>query len=49
VTAWPPDFLISRDAGGDDTGPADRRGPLGPDDDPEFLRQLDRRLRGEES
>ncbi|MCO5994525.1 PLD nuclease N-terminal domain-containing protein [Actinoallomurus rhizosphaericola] len=49
VTAWPPEFLTSREFGRDDPGPADRRGPLGPDDDPEFLRQLDRRLRGEES
>jgi hypothetical protein len=45
VTAWPPDYLLSgegerRERG----GPA----PLGPDDDPEFLRQLDRRLRGDD-
>jgi Phospholipase_D-nuclease N-terminal len=50
VTAWPPEFLTSRDAGGDGTGAGGGRGgPLGPDDDPEFLRQLDRRLRGDES
>jgi hypothetical protein len=45
VTAWPPDFLLSRDGGAPDpSAPA----PLGPDDDPEFLRQLDRRLRGDD-
>ncbi|MEV5707652.1 PLD nuclease N-terminal domain-containing protein [Actinoallomurus sp. NPDC052274] len=48
VTGWPSEFLTSRDAGGDEVDPLERRGPLGPDDDPEFLRQLDRRLRGEE-
>ncbi|MFL6055526.1 MAG: PLD nuclease N-terminal domain-containing protein [Actinoallomurus sp.] len=49
VAAWPPEFLTSRDAGGDGPEAGDRGGPLGPDDDPEFLRQLDRRLRGDES
>lgn len=49
VGAWPPEFLTSRDFGRDDVGPADEGRPLGPDDDPEFLRRLDRRLRGEES
>lgn len=46
VPAWPRDFLISR---GDD-GPRDpaRQIPLGPDDDPEFLSRLDRRLRGDD-
>ena len=45
VTAWPPEFLLSDDgAGQEPAAPA----PLGPDDDPEFLRQLDRRLRGED-
>ncbi|MDN3353989.1 PLD nuclease N-terminal domain-containing protein [Actinomadura sp. DC4] len=45
VTAWPPDFLLSGDGGRTEAGaPA----PMGPDDDPEFLRQLDRRLRGDE-
>jgi hypothetical protein len=45
VTAWPPDFLLSRDGGPPDpSAPA----PMGPDDDPEFLRQLDRRLRGDD-
>lgn len=45
VSAWPPDFLLSR---GDE--PADQHGqaPLGPDDDPEFLSRLDRRLRGDD-
>ena len=45
VSAWPPDFLLS--------GEGEQRGsgtpaPMGPDDDPEFLRQLDRRLRGDD-
>lgn len=46
VAAWPPEFLISRAQ--DDSGGPGGQGPLGPDDDPEFLRHLDRRLRGEE-
>lgn len=45
VTAWPPDFLLSGD--GSQQEPA-APAPLGPDDDPEFLRQLDRRLRGDD-
>ncbi len=49
VTAWPPDFLMSADddtqAAGTDPG---RPAPMGPDDDPEFMRNLDRRLRGED-
>ncbi|MFB9833414.1 PLD nuclease N-terminal domain-containing protein [Actinoallomurus acaciae] len=45
VTAWPPDFLLSGEGSrGEPAAPA----PLGPDDDPEFLRQLDRRLRGDD-
>jgi hypothetical protein len=45
VTAWPPDFLLSSDgSAGEPAAPA----PMGPDDDPEFLRQLDRRLRGDD-
>lgn len=47
VSAWPPEFLTSSDGDqrpGRPSGPA----PLGPDDDPEFLRQLDHRLRGED-
>jgi hypothetical protein len=45
VTAWPPDFLMSGVGGRAAPGaPA----PMGPDDDPEFLRQLDRRLRGDD-
>jgi Phospholipase_D-nuclease N-terminal len=48
VAAWPPEYLTSRDDAEDDIGAADAGGPLGPDDDPEFLRQLDRRLRGED-
>lgn len=45
VAAWPPDYLLSGDGGRPEQGtPA----PLGPDDDPEFLRQLDRRLRGDD-
>jgi phospholipase D-like protein len=53
VTTWPPDFLTSSDDSSDDPqqpssdGPAEAA-PLGPDDDPEFLRRLDRRLRGED-
>ncbi|GAB3960830.1 PLDc N-terminal domain-containing protein [Actinoallomurus acanthiterrae] len=47
VTAWPPDFLTSAGGEGREEAAAER-GPLGPDDDPEFLRQLDRRLRGED-
>jgi hypothetical protein len=49
VTAWPPDYLLSSEGDGD--GPAAERpepAPMGPDDDPEFLRRLDRRLRGED-
>jgi uncharacterized membrane protein YbhN (UPF0104 family) len=45
VSAWPPDFLFSRDGAPREPGPP---APMGPDDDPEFLRQLDRRLRGDE-
>jgi membrane-associated phospholipid phosphatase len=52
VTAWPQEFLISRDIsrdGAHDSDPsAQSAPPLGPDDDPEFLRRLDRRLRGDE-
>ncbi|WP_345429115.1 PLD nuclease N-terminal domain-containing protein [Actinoallomurus vinaceus] len=48
VTAWPPDFLTSAGNDGRASAPAER-GPLGPDDDPDFLRQLDRRLRGDDS
>ncbi|MCO6004404.1 PLD nuclease N-terminal domain-containing protein [Actinoallomurus purpureus] len=48
VAAWPPEFLTSRDGREAGTGPGGERGPLGPDDDPEFLRRLDRRLRGED-
>jgi hypothetical protein len=45
VTAWPPEFLLSGDGAHEEPAtPA----PLGPDDDPEFLRQLDRRLRGDD-
>ena len=45
VSAWPPDFLLANGGARREQGaPA----PLGPDDDPEFLRQLDRRLRGDE-
>lgn len=46
VTAWPPEFLTSR--GDDGSGDPAPQVPLGPDDDPEFLRRLDRRLRGDE-
>ena len=46
VTAWPPEYLTSR--GDEEPAGADRRVPLGPDDDPEFLRRLDRRLRGDD-
>jgi uncharacterized membrane protein YbhN (UPF0104 family) len=45
VTAWPPDFLLS---GEGDRPEAGAPAPMGPDDDPEFLRQLDRRLRGDD-
>ncbi|GLY88582.1 PLD nuclease N-terminal domain-containing protein [Actinoallomurus iriomotensis] len=45
VTAWPPDFLLSGEGSRDEPAAP---GPLGPDDDPEFLRQLDRRLRGDD-
>jgi hypothetical protein len=45
VSAWPPDFLMSGDGGPQEP---DTPAPLGPDDDPEFLRQLDRRLRGDD-
>jgi uncharacterized membrane protein YbhN (UPF0104 family) len=45
VTAWPPDFLLSGEGGRTETGAPP---PMGPDDDPEFLRQLDRRLRGDD-
>lgn len=41
VPAWPPEFLTS---GERPPGPP----PRGPDDDPEFLRQLDHRLRGDD-
>lgn len=45
--SWPPMSLPAR--GGDDPGTVDEQeGPLGPDDDPEFLRLLDRRLRGDD-
>jgi Phospholipase_D-nuclease N-terminal len=45
VTAWPADYLLSGKGERPERGaPA----PLGPDDDPEFLRQLDRRLRGDD-
>lgn len=49
VAAWPPDYLLSSDGDGDGQ-PAERPepAPRGPDDDPEFLRRLDRRLRGED-
>ena len=49
VAAWPPEFLTSRgdEPAGSDPTPEPR--PIGPDDDPEFLRRLDRRLRGEDS
>jgi hypothetical protein len=43
VSAWPTDFLSS---GEGTTGSAPA--PMGPDDDPEFLRSLDRKLRGED-
>lgn len=45
VGVWPPEFLTSGDGGRPGTAAP---GPLGPDDDPEFLRQLDRRLRGDD-
>ncbi|MGH3379333.1 MAG: PLDc N-terminal domain-containing protein [Actinoallomurus sp.] len=45
VTAWPPDFLLSGDDAQREPGVPD---PVGPDDDPEFLKQLDRRLRGDD-
>lgn len=45
VTAWPPDYLL---AGGGERPEPGAPAPLGPDDDPEFLRQLDRRLRGDD-
>lgn len=46
VSAWPPEFLTARaDDGADDP---DRQAPIGPDDDPEFLSRLDRRLRGDD-
>ena len=45
VTSWPPDFLLSADGARREP---DAPGPVGPDDDPEFLRQLDRRLRGDD-
>jgi hypothetical protein len=45
VGAWPPEFLVSGDGAGQES---DAPPPLGPDDDPEFLRQLDRRLRGDD-
>ena len=41
----PPDFLLSGEGGRPE---ADAPAPMGPDDDPEFLRQLDRRLRGDD-
>ncbi len=49
VTTWPPDFLTDAD----DTAQTsaedpDKPPPMGPDDDPEFLRRLDRRMRGED-
>lgn len=45
VAAWPPDHHLSGESERRDPGgPA----PMGPEDDPEFLRQLDRRLRGDE-
>lgn len=49
VTAWPPDFLLASDDS--QRSPSDQPAgppPLGPDDDPEFLRGLDKRLRGED-
>lgn len=46
VSAWPPDYLTSR--GDEDPAGPDRQIPLGPDDDPEFLNRLDRRLRGDD-
>lgn len=45
VSGWPPDLLTSAGQGG---GDAARSAPLGPDDDPEFLSRLDRRIRGDE-
>jgi|tagenome__1003787_1003787.scaffolds.fasta_scaffold20962081_2 hypothetical protein len=45
VTAWPPDLLLSGEGGRAEPGAPP---PVGPDDDPEFLRQLDRRLRGDD-
>jgi hypothetical protein len=45
VTAWPSDFLLSGEGSRVEPGAS---APLGPDDDPEFLRQLDRRLRGDD-
>lgn len=45
VAAWPPDYLL---AGEDERREPGAPAPLGPDDDPEFLRQLDRRLRGDD-
>jgi membrane-associated phospholipid phosphatase len=51
VTAWPPEFLISSDGerqSASDPDPPGSSPPMGPDDDPEFLRRLDRRLRGED-
>jgi hypothetical protein len=45
VTSWPPEYLLSGD--GERREP-DTPAPVGPDDDPEFLRQLDRRLRGDD-
>jgi hypothetical protein len=45
VPAWP-EYRTSR--GGEGAGDPGRQVPLGPDDDPEFLSRLDRRLRGDD-
>jgi hypothetical protein len=50
VTAWPPEFLTSADDDAQQSSHKNpgRPAPMGPDDDPEFMRRLDRRLRGED-
>jgi phospholipase D-like protein len=47
VAGWPPDFLLSRD-GSRKAAERPEPAPMGPDDDPEFLQRLDRRLRGDD-